>query len=228
MNYKIYNSFYNTIEKLIDWIEQHRWSDLYNKNSWTSFTERFEKQAVEFYKPFGELMDIQSQLAHELKKDFDQIFELTKEIDRKLENWVDLQNWPTICQSKYLNNPPCIIEDDVERVMNELELFQDKLNNLPMEWGDKNAKPNEQKTKRATISKLNDEIVMSPTELAEYFDIPQKSRGAFRKQLERLKRSNTDCFVENAQRKPNEAKYLYKIKDARPIAEKIRNKHFQK
>lgn len=69
-----------------------------------------------------------------------------------------------------------------------------------------------------------DETYHSPTELAELFDIPQENRGAFRKKLERLRRSNDDCFTEKAQRKPREAKYIYKLKYVRPIAEEIRNR----
>jgi len=70
----------------------------------------------------------------------------------------------------------------------------------------------------------DDETYHSPTELAKRFHIPQKSRGAFRKSLGRLRQSNDDCYMEKAQRKPREAQFLYKIKYARPIAEKIRNK----
>ena len=71
---------------------------------------------------------------------------------------------------------------------------------------------------------LDDENFYSSTYLAEHLHIPPNSRKAFRKRLERLRRSNDDCYIEITQHKPREAKFKYKAKYARLIAEGITNK----
>ena len=55
--------------------------------------------------------------------------------------------------------------------------------------------------------------------LAEVFSV---GKDALRKRLDRHREHNLDCWKENDDRRPREAKYLYRLKDVKTIVEELR------
>lgn len=68
---------------------------------------------------------------------------------------------------------------------------------------------------------IDDEALLSPARIAEFSGLPQEP---LRKQLERLRKEDHTCFIENTERGSKEAKYLYKFGHIRPIIEKMKAK----
>lgn len=61
---------------------------------------------------------------------------------------------------------------------------------------------------------IPDDAVLPSAKLAEAFQV---SHEPLRKRLDRLRRSDHNCFIENEGRKAKEAKYLYRVGAVRPI-----------
>jgi len=64
-----------------------------------------------------------------------------------------------------------------------------------------------------------DDTPYSPTRLAEMFNIKAEP---LRKALERLRRRDLNCFIENENHAGNEPQYLYKLSSAMPIIDRMR------
>jgi hypothetical protein len=66
---------------------------------------------------------------------------------------------------------------------------------------------------------LDEEGWYTHARLAEVFSV---GNDALRKRLDRHREHNVNCWKENEDRRPREAKYLYKLKDVKAIVEKLR------
>lgn len=64
-----------------------------------------------------------------------------------------------------------------------------------------------------------DEALLSPATMAKVFGVDCQ---ALRKRLERLRKKDHNCFIENEDRKATEAQYLYKVGAARPIIAQLK------
>lgn len=61
---------------------------------------------------------------------------------------------------------------------------------------------------------VDDDALMSPTKLAEVFGV---NSDALRKRLERFRKNNHKGWIENTERKPKEAQFLYRVGTVRHI-----------
>jgi len=77
----------------------------------------------------------------------------------------------------------------------------------------------ERETAPTTEVSEDDEIPYSPRQIADRVNLPFE---AVRKRLERLRKHDFDCFIENENRKGNEPQYLYKWGAVRPTIEEMK------
>jgi hypothetical protein len=72
---------------------------------------------------------------------------------------------------------------------------------------------------RASDVTLDEQGWYTHARLAEVFSV---GRDALRKRLDRHREHSLDCWKENDDRRPREAKYLYRLKDVKTIVEDLR------
>lgn len=66
---------------------------------------------------------------------------------------------------------------------------------------------------------VNDDSHLSPTKLADVFDVPV---GPLRNRLNRWRAKNHEGWIENPDRRPREAKYLYRVGSVRHIIDALK------
>jgi hypothetical protein len=71
------------------------------------------------------------------------------------------------------------------------------------------------------LAPVDDLAMLSPAQLAERFGIPEKTQ-ALKKRLERLRKTNQNCFTEIADRGPKDPQFLYRVRDVRPVIEALK------
>lgn len=69
------------------------------------------------------------------------------------------------------------------------------------------------------VSQIGDDAALSPAVLAKHFDVP---REALRKRLERLRKTDHQCFIEVADQSLREPRFLYYVGRVRPVIEDLR------
>lgn len=70
-----------------------------------------------------------------------------------------------------------------------------------------------------TVEPVPDDAHLSPAKLAEIFNVPA---DALRTRLNRWRAKHHDGWIENRERKPHEAVYLYRVRDVRPVIDNLR------
>ncbi len=66
---------------------------------------------------------------------------------------------------------------------------------------------------------IPDDAMLSSAKLAEVFNV---GKDALRKRLERLRRNDHTCFVENTERTQREPQFLYRVGKVRPVIEALK------
>ena len=71
----------------------------------------------------------------------------------------------------------------------------------------------------ASAAAVNEDSHLSHSKLAEIFGLPM---DALRTRLNRWRAKNDTGWIENPDRKPREAKYLYRVGSVRPVIDALR------
>ena len=74
---------------------------------------------------------------------------------------------------------------------------------------------------KAPPEKLSDDSTLSPKDLAKLFDVPQEP---LRKRLERLRKKDHKCFLEAANRAPQEPQFIYYLGKVKHVIEDMQQK----
>lgn len=181
----------NPANELLDWISQFR-------RSFCEYTRRSPADGTAYHRPKVEAYQA---LMHVIAA------------AKRLNLMVDVENlirfWGFRAMDDFRAGEPVkLSEEEIAAVFCELDALTVQAQSLDFAEADTSPQSDDTADAGAAKPAISDDSHLSPAKLAELFSVPF---DALRKRLERWRETNHAGWIENPERGPREAQYLYRV-----------------